>query len=81
MRIEGTLRSNLIAAIASARRLRGCPVHRDTVDYWQRLLEYGRHNAMQPMCEPVADLIGELESELMCLRSQAAGPGAFGFRQ
>ncbi len=64
MRIEGTLRSNLIAAIASARRLRGTPIHADTVDYWRRLADYGRRNSTQPLCEPVVDLVGELETEL-----------------
>ena len=64
MRIEGSLRSNLLAAIASARRLRGSDVHGDTKDYWLRLLEYGRRNSTQPLCEPVSDLIAELEVEL-----------------
>ena len=64
MRIEGSLRSNLLAAIASVRRLRGARVHGDTKDYWLRLLEYGRLNSTQPLCEPVSDLVAELEIEL-----------------
>jgi hypothetical protein len=64
MKIEGSIRSNLLAAIASARRLRGRPVHSDTIDYWQRLLEHGRRNDAQTLCQPVTDLIGALESEL-----------------
>ena len=64
MRMEGTLRSNLLAAIASARRLRGRPVHRDTIDYWQRLLAYGQLNSRQSQCEPVVDLVAKLEHEL-----------------
>jgi len=64
MRIEGSLRSNLLAAIASARRLRGAHVHSDTKDYWQRLAEYGRRNSTQPTCEPVSELVAKLESEL-----------------
>ena len=64
MRIEGSLRSNLLAAIASARRLRGAPVHSDTKDYWVRLAEYGRRSSEQPMGEPVSDLVTELEGEL-----------------
>jgi hypothetical protein len=64
MRIEGSLRSNLIAAVASARRHRGSPIHADTIDHWRRLLEYGRLNSIQPLCEPVTDLVAELESEL-----------------
>lgn len=64
MRIEGSLRSNLLAAISSVRRLRGSHVHSDTKEYWQRLAEYGRRNSTQPMCEPVSELVAELESEL-----------------
>ena len=64
MRIEGSLRSNLLAAIASVRRLRGADVHRDTKEYWVRLAEYGRRNSEQPMCEPVGDLVAELEDEI-----------------
>jgi len=64
MRIEGSLRSNLIAAVASARRLRGSPIHSDTIDHWRRLLEYGRLNSVQPMCEPVTDVVDQLEQEL-----------------
>ena len=64
MKIEGSLRANLLAAIASARRLRGAAVHSDTKDYWVRLAEYGRRSSEQPTSEPVSDLVAELESEL-----------------
>ena len=64
MRMEGTLRANLLAAISSARRLRGRPVHQDTIDYWRQLLEYGRRNSTQRLCEPIVDLVAQLESEL-----------------
>ena len=64
MRIEGSLRSNLVAAVASARRLRGSPIHADTIDHWRRLLEYGRLNSTQPLCEPVTDVVAEREEEL-----------------
>lgn len=64
MKIEGSLRSNLIAAVASVRRLRGSPIHADTIDHWRRLLEYGRLNSVQPLCEPVTDVVAELEQEL-----------------
>jgi hypothetical protein len=64
MRIEGSVRSNLIAAVASARRWRGRPVHRDTVDHWQRLLDYGRLVHRQPCGEAVGELVAELETEL-----------------
>ena len=64
MKIEGSLRANLLAAIASARRLRGAPVHSDTKDYWVRLAEHGRRTSEQPTGESVGDLVAELESEL-----------------
>ena len=64
MRIEGTVRANLIAAVAGARRWRGRRVHRDTVEHWQRLLDYGRLAHRQPCGESVDDLVAELEFEL-----------------
>ena len=65
MRIEGSVRSNLIAAVASARRWRGRPVHKDTVDHWHRLLDYGRLVARQPCGEALSDLVTELEAEMV----------------
>ena len=64
MRIEGTVRANLIAAVASARRWRGRPVHKDTVDHWRRLLEHGRLVHRQPFGEAVGDLVTQLETEI-----------------
>jgi hypothetical protein len=58
VKIEGTIRANLLAAIASAKRLRGQPVHDDTLDHWRRLIEHARTTRSE------ADLLGELESEL-----------------
>lgn len=64
MRIEGSVRSNLIAAVASARRWRGRPVHKDTVDHWRRLVDYGRLVERQPCGEAVSELVAELETEV-----------------
>ncbi|WP_155265417.1 hypothetical protein [Sphingomonas segetis] len=64
MRIEGSVRSNLLAAIASARRLRGRPVHQDTVEHWRRLADHGRGGNGQPHGEMVGDLVAQLETEL-----------------
>jgi hypothetical protein len=64
MRIEGSVRSNLLAAVSSARRWKGRPVHQETVDHWRRLLDYGRLVGRQPCGEAVDDLIAELEVEL-----------------
>ena len=65
MRIEGSVRANLIAAVASARRWRGRPVHRDTVDHWRRLVDYGRLVERQPSGEAVSELVAELETEVV----------------
>ena len=64
MRIEGSIRANLIAAVASARRLRGRPVHGDTIAYWRQLLEHARKLSTQPQPELFGDLMTDLESEL-----------------
>jgi hypothetical protein len=64
MRIEGSVRANLLAAVASARRLRGRPVHGDTIAYWRQLLDYARKVSTQPQAEEFGDLMTELETEL-----------------
>ena len=64
MRIEGSLRSNLLAAIASAKRFRGRTVHKDTLEHWTQLLEYSERVSAQPSAEAVADLNAQLEKEL-----------------
>jgi hypothetical protein len=64
MQIEGSVRTNLLAAIAGARRWKGRPVHKDTIEHWRRLLDYGRLIHRQPCGEPVGDLVAELEIEL-----------------
>ena len=64
MRIEGSVRANMLAAIASARRLRGRPVHRDTIEHWQRLLDYGRQVSHQVPGEVLSDVVADLEAEL-----------------
>jgi len=68
MRIEGSVRSNLIAAVASARRWRGRQVHKDTADHWRRLLDYGKLVQRQASGESVGDLVAELESEMAHIR-------------
>jgi len=64
MRIEGSVRANLIAAVASARRLRGGNVHKDTVDHWRRLADYAKLVDRQPYGEAVGDLVKDLEIEV-----------------
>lgn len=60
MKIEGSVRSNLISAITSVRRWEGRPVHKDTLTYWQAVLDHGRRS----IGEPVGELVAELEIEL-----------------
>jgi hypothetical protein len=60
MKIEGSIRSNLISAITSARRWHGRQVHKDTIAHWHAVLELGR----RALGEPVAELVADLELEL-----------------
>ena len=64
MKIDGSIRSNLLSAISSAKRWRGQPVHRDTLNHWRGVLEHGRSANESPFGEPVAELVAELELEL-----------------
>ena len=73
MQIEGSIRANLIAAVASARQWRGRAVHKDTADHWRRLIDYGRRVECQPSGEAVGELLTELETELVHV--QVAGSG------
>ena len=68
MRIEGSVRSNLIAAVASARRWHGRTVHKDTVDHWRKLVDYGRLVDRQPYGEAVGDLVNDVEIEVARVR-------------
>lgn len=60
MKIEGSVRSNLISAIASARRWHGRSVHKDTIDHWHAVLDHGRRS----LGESVSELVAQLEVEL-----------------
>lgn len=42
MKLDGSLLDNLERAAASARRLRGHPVYKDTLIYWTELLQEAR---------------------------------------
>jgi hypothetical protein len=64
MELHGKLSTNLINAVQSARRLRGHPVHGDTLAYWKELLDRARHDLAKGSTEPIQELIVELESEL-----------------
>ena len=65
MDLEGPLADNLRAAIASATRLLGHPVHKDTLEFWIELLTHARAAQRRARVMNIAELgilIGELES-------------------
>lgn len=64
MEIEGSVRANLVAALASARRLSEQPVHEDTVSYWRELIAHARGAECGENSGSVADLASELETRL-----------------
>ncbi len=64
MKFEGTIRANLLSAITSARRWRGRAVHRDTIAYWNSILEQGRRSNTEPLSTSLGELVVELEGEL-----------------
>lgn len=64
MKIEGSVRSNLLAALASARRWRGRRVHSDTLKHWRQLADYAGQVSAQPHGEAVGELIAQLNAEL-----------------
>ncbi len=67
MELHGSIEANLASAIRSARRLRGHPVHPDTVSHWTDLLHQARRDlgaASAPPPEVIARLLVDLETEL-----------------
>lgn len=64
MDFHGTAANNLSSAVRSARRLRGHPVHADTIAYWRALLENARRERSNESPERIEKLILELENEL-----------------
>jgi len=69
VKIQGSVRSNLLSAITSARRWRGRPVHKDTLGHGRDVLELGRRAGQGAFGEPVAELVAELEQELKLPRA------------
>ena len=64
MDIHGSIAKNLSAAVQSARRLSGHPVHADTLSHWTDLLHHARRELAAGSSEVLQSLILELESEL-----------------
>jgi len=67
MKLHGSVEDNLNAAVRSARRLRGHPVHADTLSYWDALLHHARRErsaAYKQENHVIGRLIIDLETEI-----------------
>jgi hypothetical protein len=67
MQLHGSTEGNLISAVRSASRLRGHPVHADTIKHWADLLQHARRELSSSAAfppEPLKRLAAELEVEL-----------------
>ncbi len=64
MELHGSLTQNLTSAVRSARRLKGHPIHADTIDHWTELLSQARRELAGGSIAPIQNLIVELENEL-----------------
>ncbi|HEV2122902.1 MAG TPA: hypothetical protein VGW38_09020 [Chloroflexota bacterium] len=74
MELHGSTEANLIAAVRSARRLRGHPVHPDTLEHWRDLLHHARRALSAepfPGTDSMKQLVVDLESELAERTTQA----------
>ena len=67
MKLHGTLNANLTDAIASAERLRGCPIYPETLGHWNDLLREARRiraDQQEHQRAPLDMLIARLESQI-----------------
>lgn len=64
MELHGSIANNLTSAVHSARRLRGHPVHADTLGHWKDLLGHARRELAGGSTERIEALILELENQL-----------------
>jgi hypothetical protein len=67
MQLHGSTEGNLIAAVRSASRLRGRPVHADTIQHWADLLDHARRELSTTAAlpsQPLQRLVAELEVEM-----------------
>ena len=71
MKFYGPILDNLNNAMASARRLRGHPVYKDTLAYWNELIHEARRIQREPAYEQ-ADL---LEAAIVSLELELAERG------
>ena len=64
MEVHGSIEQNLKAAVESSRRLRGHPIHKDTLQFWSGLVAEARSRraAGEVRDDPAVDeAIAELE--------------------
>lgn len=70
MELHGSITENLKAAVESSRRLKGHPIHRDTMAFWSGLIREARarRSAVEGIddreAEEAEEAIAELESVL-----------------
>ena len=67
MKLHGSTEGNLLSAIRSASRLRGQPVHVDTLKYWSDLIRHARDELSSRVGLPpesLRRLVAELEVEV-----------------
>lgn len=64
MNIVGSIHANLRAALQSARRLKGGPVHPDTVDHWTRLVCVAKEEPVAMESFKTRSLMSDLEREI-----------------
>ena len=64
MLICGSVHANLRAALQSARRLRGGPVHPDTVEHWTSLLAVAEADGAMAHSFRTRELIKDLRREI-----------------
>jgi hypothetical protein len=74
MELHGSIAANLQAALASAKRLRGHLVHKDTITFWRDPAAQARAEIPERMRgAEIESLIATLEGEIAGGRSTEAG--------
>lgn len=64
MDLHGSIANNLTSAVQSARRLKGHPIHADTLGHWADLIHHARREMAAGSTDAILTLILELEKEL-----------------
>jgi hypothetical protein len=65
MKISGKITDNIRAAVESARRFRTQKVHKETLDYWEALLQHARERQRRGNPDPqLSTWMSRLQSEL-----------------